>query len=116
VVIQTLKLQPVPALETLFLVMNEIRIKYARSLPVRLTDANTAVDAIPAQPYTGQAVTPIPCVSVKKDDGTFQEIRFTVDYYITYRNNTEVGEAKILIHGKGKYTGRYTSSFHIVQE
>jgi hypothetical protein len=95
--------------------MNEIRIKYHRSLPVKLTDANTTVDAIPAQPFTGQAITPIPHVSIKEDDGTFRELRFTVDYYVTYRNNTDIGEAKILIHGKGHYTGHYTSPFHIVQ-
>jgi hypothetical protein len=114
IIIQTIKLQPSPALETLFQVMNEIRIKYHRSLPIRLTDANTIVDVIPAQPFTGQTVTPIPHVYVKKDDGTSNEIRFTVDYFVTYRNNIDIGEAKIIIHGKGKYAGRYTSTFHII--
>ncbi|MDR1120515.1 MAG: DUF6261 family protein [Dysgonamonadaceae bacterium] len=113
VIVQTLRLQPSPALEILFSVMNEIRIKYSRSLPVKLTDANTSVDAIPAQEYTGKPVTPIPHVYFKTEDGKFSELLFTVDFFVTYRNNTEVGEAKVIIHGKGKYTGSHTSSFHI---
>jgi hypothetical protein len=115
VTVQSLRLQPSPALEKLFSVMNEIRIKYVRSLPVRLTGGNTSVDAIPAQPYTGKPVTPIPRVFIKAGDGTSGELRFTVDYYVTYRNNIDVGEAKILIHGKGRYTGLHTSTFHIEQ-
>ncbi|MDR1340611.1 MAG: hypothetical protein LBK58_11265, partial [Prevotellaceae bacterium] len=102
--------------EHLFVVMNEIRIKYHRFMPVKLTDANTSVDTIPVQIYTGQAITPIPRVSIRKDDGMFYELSFTVDYYITYRNNKNIGEAKILIHGKGKYSGLYTSTFHIEEK
>jgi hypothetical protein len=116
VVIQSLNLQPSVLLEDLFSVMNEIRIKYAKSLPVKLTDANTSVDAIPTQKYTGQAITPIPRVFVKTEDNEFNELRFTVDFFVTYRNNTEVGEAKIIIHGKSKYSGSYTSTFHIERE
>jgi hypothetical protein len=115
VVVQSLRLQPSPALEILFPVMNEIRIKYARSLPLRLTDANTSVDAIPAQPYTGKAVTPVPRVFIKTGAGKFSELQFSVDFFVTYRNNIEIGEAKIIIHGKGKYGGSHTSSFHIRQ-
>jgi hypothetical protein len=115
VTVQSLRLQPSPALEKLFHVMNEIRIKYARSLPVRLTGGNTSVDAIPAQPYTGKPVTPVPRVLIRAGDGTSSELRFTVDYYVTYRNNIDIGEAKILIHGKGRYTGLHTSTFHIEQ-
>jgi hypothetical protein len=115
VVVQSIRLQPSSALDHLFSVMNEIRIKYHHSLPVKLTGANTSVDAIPAQPYTGEAVTPVPRVLLKSGDGTFSELRFTVDYYVTYRHNVDVGEAKILIHGKGHYTGLYTSTFHIEQ-
>ncbi|MDR0348407.1 MAG: hypothetical protein LBH90_02800, partial [Tannerella sp.] len=69
--------------------------------------------AIPAQPYTGEAITPVPRVLHREDDGTFSELRFTVDYYVTYRNNVDAGEAKIFIHGKGHYTGLYISTFHI---
>jgi hypothetical protein len=112
-VIQNLRLQPSDALKHLFSVMNEIRVKYHHTRPVRLNNSNTSVDAIPAQHYTGEAITPVPRVLVKCSDGSFDELRFTVDYYLTYRNNVEVGEAKVIIHGKGRYTGTYFSTFHI---
>jgi hypothetical protein len=67
IVVRTLALQPSPALADLFAVMNEIRIKYSRSLPARLTGSNTSVEAIPAQPYTGSAVTPIPRVFFREE-------------------------------------------------
>jgi uncharacterized membrane protein len=115
ITVRSLNLQPSEALENLFQVMNEIRIKYVKSLPVRLTGGNTSVDAIPAQPYTGKPVTPVPRVCIRTKDGTFCELRFTVDFFTTYRNNMDAGEAKIIIHGKGKYSGSHISSFHIVR-
>jgi hypothetical protein len=116
VVLQTLKLQPTPEIETLFSVMNEIRIKYAKFLPIKLTNANTVVEPVAIQKYTGKPITPVSKVFIKKENEEFNELLFTVDFYITYRNNVEVGEAQIIIHGKGKYSGRYTSTFHIKRE
>jgi hypothetical protein len=113
IVLQTIKLQPAPELETLFLVMNEIRIKYAKYLPTRLTNANTVVAPIAIQKYTGKPVTPVPSVFIKKGNDEFSELLFTVDFYITYKNNVEIGQAQILIHGKGKYVGSNTFTFHI---
>jgi hypothetical protein len=115
VILQTIRLQPSPELETLFSVLNEIRIKYAKSLPFKLTNANTVVEPVAMQSYTGKAITPIPRVSIRKENNEFFELQFTVDFYVTYKNNVEIGEAQILIHGKGKYSGSYTSTFHIEQ-
>jgi hypothetical protein len=42
------------------------------------------------------------------------ELEFTKDYDITYRENVEVGEAALIVHGKGHYTGHYETTFHIV--
>jgi hypothetical protein len=113
VVVQTIDLQPSPELENLFSVMNEIRIKYSRSLPVQLADVNTSTAPIDIQQYTGTAITPIPRVFLKTGDNKTVELRFTMDFYVTYRNNIEVGEAKLFVHGKGKYTGKYITTFHI---
>jgi hypothetical protein len=113
IVVQSLRLQPTTPIENLFGVMNEIRIKYAKFLPTKLTEANTSIESIPTQTYTGKDVTPIPIVSVKTGDDKFNELRFSVDYTVTYRNNIDVGEAKIIVHGKGKYQGSYLSTFHI---
>lgn len=35
------------------------------------------------------------------------------DYYVTYRNNTGVGKAELVVIGKGEYTGRKTANFNI---
>jgi hypothetical protein len=110
---QSVNLQPSAALENLFSVMNEIRIKYAKSLPIKLTDANTSVAPIEKQKYTGKLITPVPQVFFKTVEGEVTELRFTIDFYVTYKNNIEAGEAKIIIHGKGKYAGSYTSTFYI---
>jgi hypothetical protein len=115
VVLQTLDLAPSPPLERLFLVMNEIRIKYSKSLPIRLTDANTSVAPIPMQKYTGKHITPIPKVLLKTENNSFAELRFSIDFSVTYRNNIKAGNAKLIIHGKGKYKGNYTSTFYIEQ-
>jgi hypothetical protein len=114
IVIKTIKLQPSPELEKLFAMMNEIRIKYSMNLPVKLTDANTITDPIPIQKYTGKPIRPIPCVFFKKDTGELSELQFTIDFYVTYRNNVDIGDAQVIIHGKGKYTGSYIYTFNIV--
>jgi hypothetical protein len=113
VAVQIINLQPSDVLKNLFTAMNEIRIKYFKSLPVRLTDANTSVAPIDKQQYTGKPVTPVPQVFVKAGDDDVRELRFSVDFTVTYRNNTDVGEAKVIVHGKDKYSGSYISVFHI---
>jgi hypothetical protein len=113
IVVRTVALQPSQALSNLFTVMNEIRIKYSRSLPARLTGSNTTVEAIPAQTFTGSPVTPIPRVFFIAADGETVELQFSVDFFVTYRDNVEVGEARVIIHGKGKYCGSHYSTFHI---
>jgi hypothetical protein len=113
IILQSVKFQPDNTIQTLFSVMNEIRIKYAKSLPVKINSKNIFVEPVPVQKYTGKDITPITRVLIRKENEEFTELRFTVDFYFTYRNNIEVGEAQIIIHGKGKYTGTYTSTFHI---
>jgi hypothetical protein len=113
IVLLTIKLQPTTALQTLFSVMNEIRIKYTKFLPIKITNNNIFVEPVPVQKYTGKNITPITQVFIKKENEELTELRFTIDFYFTYKNNIEVGEAQIIIHGKGKYTGTYTSTFHI---
>jgi hypothetical protein len=113
VIVLTANYQPNPEIETLVSVMNDIRIKYSKFLPTRLTVSNTVTEPIAIQKYTGKNITPLTRVFHKKENGELNELQFTVDFYITYRNNIEVGEAQIIIHGKGKYKGSYISTFHI---
>jgi hypothetical protein len=103
---------PSPGLQTLFGDINEIRRKYVARLPKRLDEKHTVVEPIDMQVYTGKPVTPLPKVHYRADNETV-ELQFAQDFYVTYRQNIDVGEAKLSVHGKGKYAGRYETSFHI---
>ena len=59
--------------------------------------------------YTGKAITPK--IQIKDGKTTLTENK---DYTLTYINNTEVGEASIVIKGIGNYTGSVTKNFNIV--
>lgn len=65
------------------------------------------------QEYTGQAVTPKPAVSVRLTDGE-RELAENVHYILSYENNTEAGEAAVVITGMGNYSGNVEKKFHIV--
>jgi hypothetical protein len=112
----TYSVQPtVTALQLLFNEMNDIRRKYAARLPVPLDEKHTSVAPIDDQVYTGRHLTPLPRVFYRTDGGELRELVFSQDYTVTYRNNVEVGEAHLIVHGKGKYSGRYETTFHIVR-
>jgi hypothetical protein len=103
---------PTPELQLLFGDINEIRRKYVARLPKRLDEKHTFVEPIATQFYTGAPVTPLPTVYYRTDDEPVA-LQFTRDFYVTYRNNNKPGEARLFVHGKGKYTGRYESTFYI---
>ncbi|MBE5878519.1 MAG: hypothetical protein E7288_00875 [Lachnospiraceae bacterium] len=66
------------------------------------------VTAIPAQPYTGAAITP----SVEVKDG--KTVVDASQYTVLYRNNVEVGTASVRIIGDGiHYAGVKTVTFKI---
>jgi hypothetical protein len=109
-----LSVLPSAALHGLFTEMNSVRRKYISKLPTPLDAAHTSVAPIPSQVRTGRHLTPLPRVFVQAG-GELHELVFAVDFTVTYRNNVEVGEAHLFVHGKGKYTGRYDTTFHIVE-
>lgn len=57
--------------------------------------------------YTGKAIKP----AVNVYDG--EKLLTSKSYSISYKNNTKVGEANVIIKGKGNYTGSDTLSFKI---
>ncbi len=63
---------------------------------------------IPAQTYTGKALTP--AVTVKDGDKLLSK---NVDYTVSYSNNINAGTAKVTITGKGNYGGAVTKTFAI---
>ena len=76
-------------------------------VPLSVTGATIA--AIPDQSYTGSAITPAPIVTY----GATSLVN-SVDYTVSYANNTALGTASVTITGKGNYTGTKTVSFSIV--
>lgn len=58
--------------------------------------------------YTGKTCTP--AVSVKYDGASLKK---GTDYTVKYSNNKNAGTAKVIIAGKGKYSGTITKTFKI---
>jgi hypothetical protein len=76
---------------------------------------HTVVEPIPTQTYTGKPLAVIPKVHYREDEKPTVELVFATDFTVTYKNNTEVGTANLVIHGKGKYRGQKTVTFNIAR-
>ena len=70
-------------------------------------DATTIAD-IPAQTYTGEAITPE--LNITYNDKTLYK---DTDYTVEFANNTEVGTASVTITGIGNYDWHVTKTFEI---
>jgi hypothetical protein len=74
---------------------------------------HAAVDEIPAQPFAGKAITPIPVVRYTDSKGAQLELVFAKDFTLTYKDNDRLGTATISIHGKGAYKGVKVVTFNV---
>jgi hypothetical protein len=70
---------------------------------------------VPTQQYTGKAIIPIPEVHYVHEGKPTVELVFSVDFTVTYKENVNVGDAEIIIHGKGKYKGQKIVTFNIAR-
>jgi hypothetical protein len=133
----TLATAPTEALRALFGEVDVVRKKYAPRHRLKLDAEHTTTDPIPAQPYDDnkpvqprtrvwyQAITEAEAKAKAETEAKTKaktaadtepkELEFTVDYEVSYKNNKKVGEATMIIHGKGKYIGRYYTKFFIVK-
>ena len=66
------------------------------------------VQPIASQPYTGSAIEPTVTVNVGK-----KTLTAGTDYTVTYKDNTNVGTAKVIVTGTGNYTGSVETKFNI---
>ena len=66
------------------------------------------VQSIASQPYTGSAIEPTVTVNVGN-----KTLTAGTDYTVTYKDNTDVGTAKVIVTGKGNYTGSVETKFNI---
>ncbi|GFI24328.1 hypothetical protein IMSAGC011_03125 [Lachnospiraceae bacterium] len=84
-----------------------------RTINFTITDSNLITKAktskISSQQYTGKALTPT--IQVKYGKTTLKEGK---DYELSYRDNTKIGTATVIIKGKGDYSGQKAVSFKII--
>jgi hypothetical protein len=66
--------------------------------------------------FTGKPVTPIPDACYTEEGKPPVELAFTKDFTLTYKDNTEVGTATLIIHGKGAYKGTKAITFNIIAQ
>lgn len=76
--------------------------------PPNIADC-TVVLAESSYLYTGAAI--MPGVTVKDMDGN--ALTVNVDYFVSYRDNTDVGQGVVVITGAGKYVGQTSKTFRI---
>lgn len=89
---------------------NGVKYTVDGAAPIITTPLTAAViSEIPAQHYTGSAITP--GVTVKMGTDILKQ---GTDYTLEYKNNTAIGTATVTITGIGKYTGSRLVSFQIV--
>jgi hypothetical protein len=73
------------------------------------------VEPVATQQYTEKAVTPIPKAFWREEGKPTVELVFAKDFYVTYKNNINVGTADLVLHGKGDYKGRFDVKFNIAR-
>jgi hypothetical protein len=77
------------------------------------------IEPLDTQKHTGRPVTPVPEVHYRKDENENEKetVRLYLgkDFSVTYKNNVDVGQAELTIHGKGEYKGQKSLSFHIAR-
>jgi hypothetical protein len=84
-----------------------------RPVKVDIKKADTAPVAV--QDYTGVEITPLPEVFLVEEGQPTKKLRFSIDYFLTYRDNVNAGDAEIIIHGAGRFKGKKTITFNIVK-
>lgn len=78
-----------------------------------------AISSVKAEPiadyeYSGNEPIPAPKLTYEKRGATPETLKIHKDYEVKYVDNKNVGKAKIVITGKGKYTGTKTVIFKII--
>jgi hypothetical protein len=86
-------------------------------LHVKIDISDAEIDPVAVQSYTGKPVHVIPVVKLRKEekDGsvTIVELVFSEDFSVGYKNNINLGTAKLIITGIGKYKGEVVTTFNI---
>ena len=72
---------------------------------------------MPNLPYTGQAMSPQPKSVTYEVDGVTTELVVGVDYQVVgFTNNTNIGDATVVLQGMSNFTGTLIANWKIVQQ
>lgn len=83
--------------------------------PFRITNDTVVFDPIPAAEYDPDGdIEPVPVVKLKSD-ASVTLVKDT-DYTVSYQDNSEAGDGKVTITGKGNYSGSATATFTIFKD
>jgi len=98
-----------------FIKQLNIQIKYfnehAAHRKTKKEIVDTVAETVPTQNYTGKPVIVIP--NLTGEDGN--QLVFSVDFTLRYKNNTAAGNAKIIVTGNGNYKGKKEIGFDIIK-
>lgn len=100
--------------QLLFEELNDVRRRYLARQPIKISFSNIFITSVPKQEFHGQPCTPVPKVYFR-DGKDLRELTYQTDFVIQYHYNNKVGEARLVVIGKGRYTGRCVTSFQIVR-
>jgi hypothetical protein len=73
------------------------------------------VEDVAEQTYTGKPVTPQARAYYREEGKPTVELAAGQDFFITYRNNVEVGTADLILHGSNAYKGQKKLTFNIAR-
>ena len=84
-------------------------VENVKIAPHSVSEEDITVDAMSDETYTGSSISAKPVVRY----GTYV-LKEGTDYTLTYSDNTNVGDAKVTINGKGNYCDSRDETFKIV--
>ena len=87
----------------------EYQVDFA-SAKVDLASEGGKIAPIASMSYDGSAKKPTPSVTLGN-----KKLKKGVDYTVSYKRNTNVGDATAIVKGKGIYTGSIKATFKILQ-
>ncbi|MDR1223672.1 MAG: immunity 41 family protein [Tannerella sp.] len=73
------------------------------------------VEDVAEQTYTGKPLTPQTRAYYREEGKPTVELVSGQDFFITYRNNVEVGTADLILHGRNAYRGQKKTTFNIAR-
>jgi hypothetical protein len=85
-------------------------IDHSKHPKARIDVKGAIVNSIPDQVYTGKSITFIPVVEYED-----VALVFGNDFTVSFKNNINIGNATLIIHGIGKYKDIKTITFNIIK-